>query len=170
MRMAVEVAVSMAPPMPCTMRMPHEIERRAIAGGMKLSAIEASVKIGEAEIVDLGAAEHVAEAPEGHHQHGGDHHIAHDRPEQGIGIARIERLEADAAKDRRQADQDDRGVDRGGQHAERGVAQHHPLVAVAMREMCVYIRHDFNIGCDCRVRSGRAICMVATRGRREPGF
>ena len=39
-----------------------------------------------------------------------------------------ERVEADAAEDRRQRDDHDRGVDRGHQHAERGVGQRHPLV------------------------------------------
>ena len=84
----------------------------------------------EAEIVDLGPAEHVAEPAESHHQDGGDHHVAHKGPQQDVGVAGVKRPEPDAAKDCRQADQHDRGVDRGGQHAQRRIAQHHPFVVL----------------------------------------
>ena len=50
------------------------------------SRIEKNVKIGEAEVVHLDPAVHVADAPEAHHQHGGDHQEAHDQPEQVAGV------------------------------------------------------------------------------------
>ena len=82
----------------------------------------------EAEVVHLDAAVHVAEAPQRHHQDGGDDEEAHDDPEQVADVARLERVEVDAPEDGRQRDDHDRGVDRGHQHAERGVGQGHPAV------------------------------------------
>ena len=92
------------------------------------SRIEKTVKIGEAEVVHPDPAVHVADPPEAHHQHGGDHEESHDQPEQVAGVLRLQRVELDALEDVGQGDQQDRRVDRDHQHAERGVRQRDPLV------------------------------------------
>ncbi len=84
---------------------------------------------GEAQVVDPDPADHVAQPAEAHHQHGGDHQVSHDHPQQQAGVPRLQRVHADAPEDVRQSDQHDRGVDRRHQHAERGVRQRDPLVA-----------------------------------------
>ena len=82
----------------------------------------------EAPVVDADPAQHVAEAAERDDQHRGDHEVAHQHPQQVTDVARRQRVEADAAEDGGQRDQDDRRVDGGQQGAQRGVGQHHPLV------------------------------------------
>src|ERR1019366_6128007 len=69
-------------------------------------------------------------AAEAHHQHAADDEEAQDHPEQVEGVAGPERIDADAAEDVRQRDEQDGRVDGGHQHAERGVGQDRPLVAV----------------------------------------
>ncbi len=83
----------------------------------------------EPGVVDADAPVHVAEAAEGHDQHRGDEHVAHEHPQQVADVARGEGVQVDALEDGGQRDDDDRRVDDGHEHAERGVAQGDPLVA-----------------------------------------
>ena len=84
----------------------------------------------EAEGVHARPAVLVAQPAEGHDEHGGRDHVADDRPEHVVDVAGVERPQPDAAKDRRQANEQNRTVDGRRQHAERRVAQRHPFVAV----------------------------------------
>src|SRR4051812_21655409 len=57
-----------------------------------------------------------------------DDEVAHQHPEQVADVLGAERVEVDAAEDGGQRDQDDRGVERGHEHAQRRVRQHDPPV------------------------------------------
>ena len=81
------------------------------------------------EVVHLHPAEHVAEPAETDDQHTADDQEAEDHPEQIERVARLKRIQADAAKDVGHRDQHDRRVDRRQHHADRGVGQRQPLVA-----------------------------------------
>ncbi len=83
---------------------------------------------GEAEVEHPHTAEHVSKATEAHEQNGHRDEEAEDQPQQIAAVARRERIDSDSAKDVRQRDQQDRGVDHREQHAERRVRQRHPLV------------------------------------------
>ena len=87
---------------------------------------------GESEGVDAGAPVEVAKPAHGHDQGRRDEQVPHEHPQEVADVAGRERVEADAAEDRRQADDDDRAVDRRDEHAERGVGQDHPPVAGAV--------------------------------------
>ncbi len=128
-RIADDDAISIAPPTPCTTRQPishsapsSEVER------VERQRDGRDGEHGEAEVVDPHPAEHVAEPAERDHQHRGDHQVAHQHPQQVADVAGGQRVQADAAEDRRQRDQHDRGVDRRQQRAQRGVRQRDPLV------------------------------------------
>jgi hypothetical protein len=84
----------------------------------------------EAEVVDLHAADHVAQPAEADDQDARHHEVAEDHPQQVEGVGRDERIEADAAEDVGHRDDRDRGVQRRQQHCQRRVGQRHPLVAV----------------------------------------
>ena len=128
-RIAVELAKSIAPPTPLDQPPADDPERAAGAvqrfDGQQHRADEEDQ---EAQVVDLDPPVHVAEPAERDHQHGAHEQEAHDHPEQVAHVARRQRVEVDAAEDRRQADQHDRAVDGGDQHAHRGVRQGDPLV------------------------------------------
>ena len=83
---------------------------------------------GEAEVVHLDPAEHVAEPPERHHEDAAHHQERQDQPEQVEAVASAERVEVDALEYVREGDQHDRRVDRRHDHAKGGVGQRHPLV------------------------------------------
>ncbi len=87
----------------------------------------------EAGVVDPHPAPDVAEPSEGDHEHRRDQHVAHQHPQQVADVAGPERVQVDAVEDRGQRDQHDRGVDRGDQHAQRGVGERHPFVARVVR-------------------------------------
>ena len=128
-RIAVELANSIAPPTPCTKRQTiSHIAPGPPLNGSRQSAMAARVKIDEPEVVDPDAAELVAHPAEHHDEHGGDEHVAHQHPEQVADVARLERVELDAGEDGGQRDDDDRRVDRRHQHAEGGVVERHPAV------------------------------------------
>ncbi len=84
----------------------------------------------EAGVVDPHPAVHVAEAAEGDDQHRLHQQVPHDHPQQVADVPRRERIEVDAAEDRRQRDDDDRAVERRHEHRQRRVRQRDPLVAV----------------------------------------
>ena len=86
----------------------------------------------EAEVEHSHAPDDVAESPEANDEHGCHEQVAHENPEQVAHVARSQGIDMDAAKDRRQRDQDDGGVDRRHEHAERGVRQGDPLVAIVI--------------------------------------
>ncbi len=87
----------------------------------------------EAEVVDAHAPVHVPQATEADDQHAGDDEEAEDHPQQVEAVGGLQRVEVDAAEDRRHGDQRDRGVERRQQHAERRVRQRDPLVAVGVQ-------------------------------------
>jgi hypothetical protein len=103
-------------------RAPREDQRQADRGGGE---------DGEAEVVHPHAPEHVADPAQAHHQDGGDHHVAHQHPQQVADVQRDERVQVDAAKDGGQRDQDDRGVDGRHQDPDRRVGEGYPLVVAA---------------------------------------
>ena len=72
----------------------------------------------EADLEHAHAAVHVADAAGRHDERGRDQAVAHEDPEQVGEVARVERVQVDAAEDRRQRDQQARGVDHGHEHAE----------------------------------------------------
>ncbi len=82
----------------------------------------------ETHVVHADASVHVPETPEGHDQDGCDDQEAQHHPQQIAGVTRLQRVDVDSAEDVRQSDQDDRGVDRGHEDAQRGVGQRNPLV------------------------------------------
>ncbi len=128
-RIAVELAKIIAPPTPCTTR--PTISHIAPAPWSSGSSAQRDRRRGEdqeAEVVHPDPAVDVAEPAQQDHEHGRDDQEAHDHPEQVAHVAGLERVEVDAAEDRRQRDEHDRGVDRRQQHAERGVGQRHPAV------------------------------------------
>ena len=91
---------------------------------------------GEAQVVHADAPVDVAEAAEVDHEHARHHQEAQDHPQQVEAVAGLEGIEVDAAEDVGQGDEHDRAVDRGHQHAQGGVDEGHPLVAVA-RAWCL---------------------------------
>ena len=135
-RIAVELAISSAPPTPCTTRMTiMNIAADPPRPGVSDSAIDADREHGEPGVVHPDPPEHVAHLPEGDHEHGGDDQVAHEQPQQVADVGRRERVEVDPAEDGGQGDEHDRRVERRHEHAERGVRQHRPLVAVADRSV-----------------------------------
>ena len=130
-RMAAELAKSMAPPTPWKIR--PMIRKRAPALPCIQVTREQQGKEGEdgeAQVVDPHSPVHVAQAAQADDQHAGHHHEAEDHPQQVEAVARQERVEADAPEDGGHGDQDDRGVDRHHQDAHGGVDQGDPLVAL----------------------------------------
>jgi hypothetical protein len=83
---------------------------------------------GEAEVEHPHPAVDVAEPAEADEQHRHHDHEAEDQPEEVARVAGRERVDADAAEDVGQRDEQDRGVDRRHQHPERRVRERHPLV------------------------------------------
>jgi hypothetical protein len=79
--------------------------------------------------VTNGALRDVTKPTKAHHEHRSDQQVAQDQPQQQAAVARHERVHAQTTEDGRQGDQQDRRVDRGHQHPQRGVRQHDPLVA-----------------------------------------
>ncbi len=92
---------------------------------------------GEAEVVHAHPAVDVAQPAQRHHEHARRDQEAQDHPEQVEGVARLERVDADAAEDVGQRNEHDRPVDRRHQHAQRRNEQGHPLVAVRNGRQCV---------------------------------
>ena len=86
----------------------------------------------EAGVVDLHPAEHVAETADGDDEHRLDQPVAHDHPQQVADVAGRQRIEPDAAKDRRQRDEHDRTVEGRHEHGQRRIRQRDPLVAVVV--------------------------------------
>ena len=82
----------------------------------------------EPGVVHPDAAEHVAEPTERHHEHRRHQQVAHEDPEEVAHVPRIERVEVDPSEDRREADDDDRAVDRGHEDAKGRVRERDPLV------------------------------------------
>ena len=117
---AVELAITIAPPTPCTIRITMISSAPALPlFGTSAQPIEPSVKIRKPRLNSLRPAVLVAQPAERHDEHGGDEQEAHQHPEQVGDVLRGERVEAEAVEDRRQRDQQDRGVQRGGQDADR---------------------------------------------------
>ena len=84
----------------------------------------------EAGVVHAHPAEHVAEAAEGHHQHRGDHEVAHQHPQQ---VADVDGCSGSRWMPRKIAGSEIstiERVERRHEHAERRVRQRRPLVAV----------------------------------------
>ena len=130
-RMAAELAMSMAAPDP--LEDAHDDEPDAAGGAGHPGDAQQQGEEGEdgeAEVVHADAPVEVAQAPEAHHQHAGDDEEAEDHPEQEEGVRRQERVEMDAAEDVGQGDEDDGGVDRRHEHAERRDEQRRPAVGV----------------------------------------
>ena len=128
-RIAGELAISIAPPMAWMTRKPISHS----APGRPGQRVERQDERAEAEdrepgVVHPHPAVDVAQPAEGDHQHGRHDQVAHQHPEQVADVARGQRVELDAAEDGRQRDDHDRGVDGGRQHAQRGVGQRQPLV------------------------------------------
>ena len=69
--------------------------------------------------------------PSGDHKHRLHQPVAHDHPQQVADVARRQRVQVDAAEDRRQRDEDDRPVERGHEHRRGRVGQRDPAVIVA---------------------------------------
>ena len=87
--------------MPCTIRKP--ISQSAPARPCIQSIVsssEATRVDDEAEVVHPHAAEHVAEPAEADDEHARDDEEAEDHPEQVEAVARLQRVELDAAEDR----------------------------------------------------------------------
>ena len=96
-RIAVELANSIAAPMPCTSRQPiSHSAPPAPCIGSTASRIEPTVKTTKPGVVDPHPAVDVAEPAEGHHEYRGDQQEAHQHPEQVADVARRERVELDA--------------------------------------------------------------------------
>jgi len=96
--------------------------------GISAQAIEPAREDGEAQVEQPGAAVLVAEPAEGHHQHGGDQHVAHQHPQQQRDVTGGKGIEPETAEDGRQGDQQDRRVQRRGENADGGDAQRHPTL------------------------------------------
>ena len=128
-RMAAELAMSMAAPTPWKIR----ITISQHAGGVARHPGDAQHQReeredGEAQVVDPHPAVDVAQPAEAHHQHAGDHQEAEDHPQQEEGVAGLERVDPDPPEDVGQRDEHDRAVDGGHQHPEGRDEQGHPLV------------------------------------------
>ena len=85
---------------------------------------------GEARVVDLHPAEHVAQPAQGDDEDRLHEAVAHDHPEQEGDVAGSQRVEMDAAEDGGQGDDDDGAVEHGHEGGSRRVGQGGPLVAV----------------------------------------
>ena len=86
---------------------------------------------GEAAVVDPDASEHVTEPADRDDQDGLHQPVAHDHPQQVGDVARRQRVQVDAAEDRRQRDQHDGAIQGRHEHRGCGVGQRRPLVPVA---------------------------------------
>ncbi len=86
----------------------------------------------EAGVVHPNAAVDVAETAESDDEHCRDDEVAHEHPQQVTDVAGLQRVQVDAAEDGREGDDDDGGVDGGGEHSDRRIRQRDPLVAVAV--------------------------------------
>ncbi len=128
-RMAEELAMSMAAPTPWKMRMViNQIAGRVTGHPRDAEQQGEQGEDGEAEVVGAHPAVDVAHAAEADHQHAGDDQEAQDHPEQVERVARLEWIEPDPPKDVGQGDEDDGSVDGGHQHPERRDEQGDPLV------------------------------------------
>ena len=126
---AAALASRQAAPMPCTMRKTiRYVAPRAARHPVDRQQQRGDRVDDEAEVVDPHAPVHVAEPPEADDQHAGDDEEAEDHPQQVEAVGGLQRVEVDAAEDRRHRDQRDRRVERRQQHAERRVRQRDPLV------------------------------------------
>ena len=131
-RIAAELAISMDPPNAWSTRQPiSQSARGRRRTGRTTARIESEGEHDEAGVVDPDSAEHVAQAADGDDEHGLDEPVPHDHPQQVADVARRQRVQVDAAEDRRQRDDDDRSVERGHEHGRGRVRQGHPFVAVA---------------------------------------
>ena len=94
-RMAGELAISIAPPTACRIRQP--ISHSAPDGpvnGSNGQRERAEREDREAEVVHPDPAVDVTEAAERHHQDGRDDQVAHQHPEQVADVARGQRIRA----------------------------------------------------------------------------
>ncbi len=133
-RMAAELAMSMAAPTPWKMRMTMRYMAGGVAGQPGHAEGEREEgEDGEAEVVHADPPVHVAQPAQRHHEHARRDEEAQDHPEQVEAVAREQRVDADAPEDVGQGDEDDGPVDRGHEHAQRRDEQGHPLVVVGQR-------------------------------------
>ena len=92
--------------------------------------MEADGEDGEARVVDLHPAEHVAQPAQRHDEDRLHEAVAHDHPEQEGDVAGSQGVEVDAPEDGGQGDDHDRAVEHGHEGGGRRVGQGGPLVAV----------------------------------------
>ena len=128
-RIAAELANSIAPPTPCTTRQPisHSAPAAAVQR-VKRQRDRRDREDDEPEVVDPHPAVDVAEPSERHDEDRRHQQEAHQHPQQVADVAGRQRVQPDPAEDRGQRDQDDRGVDGRQEHPDGRVGQGHPLV------------------------------------------
>ena len=116
--------------MPCTTRQTiSQIAADEPVPGVSESAIDAAVKTAKPTLYIRTRPKMSPRRPNVTTRTAVHHQVAHQHPEQVADVARVERVEVDAAEDRRQADDHDRAVERGHERAEGRVRQRRPLVA-----------------------------------------
>ena len=126
----------------------------------------------EADVVDPHPAEHVAEPAEVHDQDSLDEPVAHDHPQQVEDVAGRQRIQVDAAENRRQRDDDNRAVERRHEDGGGRVSQRNPPVAVADRAVLAPCRHQIRLRQSLEQRhGGRQLVELSGRetGRQCPG-
>jgi hypothetical protein len=129
-RMAAELAISMAAPTAWKIRMTmSQIPAACPVGPGDGEQQGEEGEDGEAQVVDPDPAVDVAQPAQGDHQHAGHHQEAEDHPQQVEGVPRLERIDPDPPEDVGQGDEDDGAVDRGHEHPQGGDEERRPLVA-----------------------------------------
>ena len=103
-RMALELASKMAPPTPWATRIAisHSAPPTPVIHVTE-SRTEKSGEDGEAEVVHLHPAVHIAEATEAHDEHRRDEQVAHEQPQEIDRVRSQERVHLDALEDVRAA-------------------------------------------------------------------
>jgi len=96
-----------------------------------VSSNEKKVKMARAQVVHPHPPVDVTQPTEVDHEDAGHDQEAQDHPQQVEAVAGLQWVEPDAAEDVGQGDEHDRAIDRRHQHAQRGVEERHPFVAVA---------------------------------------
>ena len=130
-RIAVELAMSIAPPTPWTSR--SAMRTSAPLGpvtGENANPIDATVKTRKPALYIFTRPNWSPNPAERHDQYRRDDQVAEEQPEQVPEVSRGQRLQVDPPEDRGQRDDDDRLVQKRHERPERRVRQRVPLVAL----------------------------------------
>ncbi len=118
----------------------------AVPGAMhQVEQDRAGCKDGKAEVVHAYPPEHVGDAAEGDQQRGGYHQVAHQGPQQVIGFAARQGVDADPVEDGWQRYLDDAPIEHRHENSQGGVGKGDPFIGDAPLGDVRFLSHWFSL-------------------------